>query len=238
MVVESNDSYGGNDSSNELILSNLIRQLSFRSLQTLVTLWLGKQGFTRIRSLGRWAKRGRRVIGGADLIACLPGSPDVYFAIQIKDCQSPIQRRSVDELRGFMLRSGIPSGMVITNSIFSRAVAKAVAGFPGRPIQLVSRFDLASSMTQLGLGVDAETGEIDYGFFDNLHSLRFANAPKPIGRLLHRKPQDISSTFTRIIERQTHHHHHEKMPQLLMIIIALLLIGCLLFVAAVGSCLR
>ncbi|MFN8140432.1 MAG: restriction endonuclease [Fimbriimonadales bacterium] len=236
MVARNRDNGSSGDDSSGLILPDLIRQLSFRSLQTLVTLWLGRQGFRQIRSLGRWAKRGRRVIGGADLIALVPGYSDISVAIQIKDCQSPVQRRSVDELRGFMLRFSIPYGMVVTNSVFSRAATKAVSGFPGRPVQLVSRFDLASSLMQLGLGFDIESGEVDFGFFDNLHSLRFANSPRQLDRQPHRKPQDILSPVTRIIERETHHHHQDALPKRLAIIIALLLFGFLVLYLKLGTC--
>lgn len=123
-----------------------IRQLDFASFQALVWLWLGSQGYGHFRSLGRKSQRGRRSIGGADFLAIAPGKDDLRVAIQIRHRQTRISRLAVDELRGFMLRYGIPIGLIVTNTEFQRSATKAVEGFPGRPIQLISAFGLAQAL--------------------------------------------------------------------------------------------
>ena len=172
-----NKSYNSHSSSNSsvyrAIRERLIR-LEFRAFQTCVILWLGAKGYRHIRSLGRHSARGRRRIGGADFIAELPGPSNVRVAIQIRLWRTPVQRRAIDELWGFMLRSGIPSGLVVTNNEFFPAAIKATHQFPGRPIRLVSVAQLAGSMAGLGLGV-RRTGTDwadDDSFFRTLEALK------------------------------------------------------------------
>jgi hypothetical protein len=119
-------------------------------------LWLGAKGYRNIEVLRRTAARGRREVGGADFIAESAYGPHIRIAIQLRHWRTPVQRRAVDELWGFMLRHGIPQGLIITNnSFYPRAMAAALE-FPGRPIQLISASRLAGSMAALGLGVEAD----------------------------------------------------------------------------------
>src|SRR5580704_537798 len=94
-----------NSSSNVLYraLTERLRQLSFSAFETGVLLWLGAKGYRDICVLKRSAARGRRPIGGADFIARPPYDPTVKVAIQVRHWQTPIQRRAVDELWGFLL---------------------------------------------------------------------------------------------------------------------------------------
>lgn len=143
-----NDNSNNGRNSNSGFIGRIqgIRQLDFASFQALVLLWLGAQGYRHIRSLGRKGQRGRRLIGGADFLAIAPGKDDLRAAIQIRHRQTRISRLAVDELRGFMLRHGITIGLIVTNSEFQQSATKAVEGFPGRPIQLISAFGLAQAL--------------------------------------------------------------------------------------------
>lgn len=171
----------GNSSRNRnsafLGLEDKLEHLAFKPFQQFVLLWLGAKGFRHIQSLGRHYRRGRRSIGGADFTAQMPGTR-VRVAIQVRHWSSPIQRRVVDELWGFMLRRHIPTGLIVTNSTFSKRSMIAAGEFAGRPIQMISRADLANSMVSLGLGVkDTVDGlELDESVFRSLNSLQLASA--------------------------------------------------------------
>lgn len=128
-----------------LLLQKRIEQLDFQDFQKCVFLWLGQRGFANIRNLGRKHPRGRRSVGGADFVARLSGFSDVRLAIQLRHRRTPVLRSCVDELRGYMLRFGVPSGMIVSNSQISRSARRAAAEFPGRPIQLISSNRLAAS---------------------------------------------------------------------------------------------
>lgn len=166
-----------NSNSALLDLEAQLEHLPFDRFQCLALLWLGAQGFRHIESLGRRYRRGRRSRGGADFIAQMPGSR-VRVAIQVRHWRSPIQRRVVDELWGFMLRQNLPAGLILTNSTLSRKSITVSEEYPGRPIQLASRSDLADSMIVHGLGVeDSPDGpRLDESFFRSLNSLRVARS--------------------------------------------------------------
>ncbi|MBI5707280.1 MAG: restriction endonuclease [Armatimonadetes bacterium] len=153
-----------------------MQSLSFRPFQICVLLWLGAKGFGNIRPLGRHHQKGRRSRGGADFLAKVPGS-NVGVAIQIRHWKTPVQRRAVDELWGFMLRNGVPSGLIVTNSSFMKSAPKAVPEFAGRPIQLVSCRDLCSSMASLELGLRKQGQQwiLDESFFRSVDQLCFAS---------------------------------------------------------------
>jgi hypothetical protein len=148
-----NNDRDNNNSSVTLMLQRRIDQLSFHSFQQLVFLWLSYNRWHHIRPLGRHHRQGRRSVGGADYVADLPGHSSARVAVQLRHWHSPVSRRAVDELWGFMLRHGIPTGLVVTNSVFSERAQQAVAEYPGRPIQLVSRDRLSEWLRDSGLGV-------------------------------------------------------------------------------------
>lgn len=162
-------------------LQERMRSLSFLPFQTCVVLWLGVKGLRSIRSLGRIHRRGRRELGGADFLAKSPGN-GVEVAIQIRHWRTPLQRRVVDELWGFMLRHGIPAGLVICSSGVMRAAETAAAKYPGRPIELIPCELLCSSMVALELGVSEQNGRwiLNEAFFRSAHQLALANVVSTI----------------------------------------------------------
>lgn len=153
-----------------------MRSLSFLPFQACIVLWLGRKGFRSIRPLGRIHRRGRRELGGADFLAKLPGS-EVEVVIQVRHWRTPLQRRVVDELWGFMLRHGVPAGIVICSSGVMRAAETAAAKYPGRPIELIPCELLCSSMAALELGVSEQKGRwiVDEAFFRSAHQLALAS---------------------------------------------------------------
>ncbi len=175
----SNSSRGRSNSSGFLCLQDQIAQLDFHSFHILTFLWLVSIGYRGIRSLGRTSARGRRLSGGADFIAIHPCSDSVRVAVTLKHWRTPVQRRSVDELWGYLLRHDIPLGLIVSNQRFSGKAQTAILEFPGRPIQLVTPADLAKSMVGSGLGTHAGQGEpvFDKTFLRTLDRLRFASSP-------------------------------------------------------------
>ncbi len=156
------------------LLERKLRYLEFPKFQICVWLWLSAQGFEHVRSLGRCHQRGRRKNGGADFVAIVRKDPEVRIAIQLRHCQSPIQRRAVSELRAFMLSNCIPTGLIVGNGRFQASAVQAAESYPGRPIELVSVRDLARSMVGKGLGVRKrrEWLDLDDRFFSMLSWLR------------------------------------------------------------------
>lgn len=176
-VRTDNSSSGRNRNSAFYALMQKLRSLSFLPFQMTVLLWLGAKGFRSIRPLGRIHRRGRRTKGGADFLAKAPGS-EVDVAIQVRHWRTPLQRRVVDELWGFMLRSGVPLGLIVTNSDVMKGADRAASEFPGRPIQLVSCGQLCSSLSSLELGLRRvrDNWVVDEGFFRTADKLTLASA--------------------------------------------------------------
>lgn len=176
----SSDSYNrtdnsGNGNNNGLkALRTKIQNLDFPAFQMLVVLWLGAKGYRHMLSLGRAHARGRRRVGGADFLAQDPNNGSERVAIQLRHWQTPVSRRAVDELRGFMLRQEITHGLIISTSEFSRMAVKAALAAPERPIRLVSASSLAGSMAALGLGIEPDLSP-NAQFFRSLDGLRFGS---------------------------------------------------------------
>src|SRR5690242_20284349 len=93
------------NSSSELYsqITNRLRMLSFQAFRTLVFLWLNAKGYRRVQVLKRSASRGRRPIGGPDFLAISPRPSRTKVGIQIRHWKTPVQKRVVDEMRGWML---------------------------------------------------------------------------------------------------------------------------------------
>lgn len=219
-----------NSNSGFIALLERLQNLSFLPFQMSVLLWLGEKGFGSIRPLGRIHRRGRRARGGADFLAKMPGS-DVDVAIQIRHWRTPLQRRAVDELWGFMLRRGVPLGLIVTSSGIMKSAELAISEYPGRPIQLVSCRQLCSSMAALELGLrKAHTKWIlDESFFTTASRLAFASAISVAA------PPSISSKLFDGIGRRDRNSDELGQPDhkppslsLLMLILAAIVIVALL----------
>lgn len=154
-----------------------LRSLPFSDFQQIVLMWLSAKGYQHIKSLGRRFKRGRRHTGGADFTAIIPDS-DLEVAIQIRHWATPVTRRAVDELRGYLHRKQIPVGFIITSSSFSICAIRTAMQYPGHPIRFYSRNRLSAWLVCSGLAVRkvGNREEVDEGFFRVLSSLRLASA--------------------------------------------------------------
>ena len=170
-------SNGGNDNNGvSRVLEAKLASLPFKPFRNSVVLWLGGIGYRDIRSLDRRHRRGRRRVGGADFIVSTSGVFPSRVAVQIRHWRTPIQRRAVDELRGFMLRHDVPSGLIVASEEFSQKARLTARSYPGRPITVIGPRQLAESMCRLGQGVvrDGAGGRLDERYFRSLASLDFA----------------------------------------------------------------
>lgn len=166
-----------NSSSAFYALLEKVQGLGFRSFLVCVMLWLGAKGFGLIQPLGRVHRRGRRRNGGADFLAKLPNS-EAKVAVSVRHWNTPLQRRVVDELWGYMLRNSVPMGLIVTSSSVMRSAENSAESYPGRPIQIVSCRELCSSMGALELGLTKSGSDwiLDEVFFRTVGSLSVANA--------------------------------------------------------------
>ncbi len=138
------------DSSRSLYVRSVLSSLDFKSFQRVVWLWLGANGYERLRTLNRPRRRGRGSVGPDFLIQI--GEDGIDVAVQIRHWRSPLSKRAVDEMRGILLRDQIPAGMIVCSSLVSRAARMAAADFSGRPVRVIGLESLTESMIELGLG--------------------------------------------------------------------------------------
>ena len=131
--------------------------LTYFALSICVQRLFTELGFTDVRLLNRQFLRGRTEHGGIDMTAItqtpLGPSPTI---IQVKRPQTPVSRRSVDELRGTLLRCGAAYGILVTTSTFSPKAVFAAHAFRGRPIRLINGRELAALMVDNGIGIEAQ----------------------------------------------------------------------------------
>jgi len=169
----SNDHSRGSSNSGYRGLRMKLEHLSFAEFQRCVWLWLGASGYRHMLSLGRHHRRGRRAFSGPDFLVRVGVDSSIVIAVQVRHWKSPISRRAVDELRGYLLRYNIPSGMIVSSSLCSQAARDAVSEFQGRPIRLVGVDRLASSMLAMDLGVKDWPFDqtIDEAFFRMLRAV-------------------------------------------------------------------
>lgn len=176
-------------------LTSRLRMLNFQAFRTLVFLWLSAKGYRQVLALKRSASRGRRPTGGPDFLAISPHAPRTRVAIQIRHWQSPIQKRVVDEMRGWMLRLGIRQGMIVTRSSFFPGARRAAGELESKPIVLWPAPRLAGSMAAMRLGVERQGNrfelaelffrgmnqiQLGYSFKDRSPGAHFANQSTPI----------------------------------------------------------
>lgn len=173
-----------------------IATLGFRPFQQLVLVWLSAKGYRHIRPLGRHSARGRRRINGADFVCEWPGGHPMSVAVQLRYWQTPVQARAVDELRGYMAREKIATGMIVARNEFSGRARRIAFEHQGQPIRLVSRSQLAGSLASHGLGLKRQGGHwiVDEAFFRTLTALQTGSdirrkPARPMGRSCRRLAQ-------------------------------------------------
>lgn len=188
------------NSSNQIYgqLRDHLERMSFQAFRTLILLWLSAKGYRRIIPIKRSGARGRRQQAGADFLADSPYAPRQRVAIQIRHWRSPVQKRVVDEFRGFLIRNRIQEGLLVANQAFYDAalrVCQADSAWPVRPWSIAR---LSGSLAALGLGVeiDKKGFRVDDNFFRGLRQIQIGRLPA--GNRTTKAPSRSLPDFARI----------------------------------------
>jgi len=148
---------------------------------------LERQGYRHVRQLGRKGFVGRNRSGGWDLEAIAPGQQSLTSGkegprciIQVKQFDElAVQQRTVDGLRGCILRAGVGLGVLITTSRFSPVAQEAAQASSLAPVVLLDGKELVSLLIQQRLGVrQIPSGKwaIDPEFFRSLREVESGHA--------------------------------------------------------------
>jgi len=154
----------------------------------LVIAWLlERQGYRHVRLLGRKGFVGRNRSGGWDLEATAPGQQVMTAGqagsrciIQVKQFDElAVQQRTVDELRGCILRAGAGMGLLITTSRFSPVAQEAAQASALAPVVLLDGDELLSLLIRQRLGVRQKPNgkwDVDPEFFRSIREVEPVNA--------------------------------------------------------------
>ncbi len=148
---------------------------------------LERQGYGEVCLLGRKGFVGRNRGGGWDLEATapghqalMPGKERTCCIIQVKQFDDlAVQQRTVDELRGCILRAGAGLGLLITTSRFSPVAQEAAQASSLAPVVLLDGKELVSLLIQQRLGVRQKPSgkwATDPEFFRSIREVEPGNA--------------------------------------------------------------
>jgi hypothetical protein len=147
----------------EHLIAHLLRACGYEEVQVLA----GMSGGTQ---------------AGADLSASASsGLSRSVTLVQAKQYRTPVSRRFVDELRGAMLRTGAPQGLLLTTSTFYLPARRAVWKPCPLPVRLVDGRELLDLLLKHDLGVTTSaTGRIklDRRYFGRLRR-EHETGPRP-----------------------------------------------------------
>ncbi|BDI34146.1 hypothetical protein CCAX7_61970 [Capsulimonas corticalis] len=156
--------------------------LSYPEFQRCLQQLMEAMGYADVAATGRTRRRGHNSDGGADLVAWLQaGVTRFRIVAQAKQLTEPVQKRSVDELRGAALRLDARQGLILTTAGVSPVARAAAASVPATPIRLIDGTELAGLMVRHGIGVirDAGGAALDEGYWKSISSSRQAYAAAP-----------------------------------------------------------
>jgi len=138
------------------VLRRRLTRLSYFAFAMYVARLLHQMGYTDIPLPARRSFKGPNATGGADLIARRDddlATHPVY--IQLKRYRGPheVALLAVDQVRGTMMRDGVPEGLCFTTFRYSTRAKRAAAGYPGRPVRIVDGDELAQLALECRIGV-------------------------------------------------------------------------------------
>ncbi|MBI5706462.1 MAG: restriction endonuclease [Armatimonadetes bacterium] len=226
------DSGNSKRNSNSGVYSELtfrLRMLSFQAFRTLVFLWLSAKGYRQVQVLKRSASRGRRPTGGPDFLAISPYSPRTRVAIQIRHWQTPVQKRVVDEMRGWMLRLGVRQGLIVTRSSFFPGARRAARELEGKPIVLWPAPRLAGSVAALGLGIErvGNRFEIAEWFFRGMNQIQLGYSFKDRSSRAHFAKQIMPTQLGSVVGPGFGENWPDCLWQIVLILLVALLVAAL-----------
>jgi restriction endonuclease Mrr len=159
-----------------------LRTLNFHGLVQTVAELLKRMGYEEVSPTARRDLMGRHRDGGCDVTAerSVIGGGRRSVVVQIKPFPEHqlIFRRTLDELRGVLLRRGAAEGILITTSGFSPSVdITEYSSAQIAPLRLIDGEELAGLLTLYRVGVmkvgvaeheSAARFQLDRGFFRKL----------------------------------------------------------------------
>lgn len=164
-------------------LRDVLLQLNFHAYLQVLCQVLRHMGYEEVRLAGRTGYVGRNSGGGADILAyrTVPGG---RRAVVVQAKQFPADRqiyqRSLDELRGVILRTGAAEGIFVTTSSFSESIpAEQLSSAPIVPLRFIDGEILANQMTLYRVGIKKlpalyEPGKspyiLDRRYFDSVNA--------------------------------------------------------------------
>lgn len=161
--------------------------LPYSAFLLVIARLLERQGYRHVRLLGRKGFVGRNRSGGWDLEATAPGQQAITAGqagprciIQVKQFDElAVQQRTVDELRGCILRARAGMGLLITTSRFSPVAQEAAQASCLAPVALLDGKELVNLLIQQRLGVRHKPNRkwaIDPEFFRFVSEVEPGNA--------------------------------------------------------------
>ena len=161
-------------------------ELPYSAFLLVIARLLERQGYRQVRLLGRKEFVGRNRSGGWDLEAIAPrqqamstGEAGSRCIIQVKQFDElAVQQRTVDELRGCILRAGAGLGVLITTSRFSPVAQEAAQASSLAPVVLLDGKELLSLLIQQRLGVGQKPNSkwaVDPEFFRSIREVEPGN---------------------------------------------------------------
>ncbi len=160
--------------------------LQYAAFLLVIAQLLERQGYREVRLLGRKGFVGRNRSGGWDLEAVLgqqslmPGKEWSRCIIQVKQFDElAVQQRTVDELRGCILRAGAGLGILITTSRFSPVAQEAAQASSLAPVVLLDGEGLVRLLIHQKLGVRHKPNgkwAVDLEFFRSIREAEAGDA--------------------------------------------------------------
>ncbi|BDI31480.1 hypothetical protein CCAX7_35310 [Capsulimonas corticalis] len=153
-TLASSDAGGSDEPKILRRLREKLLALSYPEFQRCLQHLLEAMGYADVAATGRIRRRGRNLDGGVDLVAWLQaGVTRFRIVAQAKQLTEPVQKRSVDELRGAALRLDARQGLIMTTAGVSPVARAAAASVPTTPIRLIDGTELAELMVRYSVGV-------------------------------------------------------------------------------------
>lgn len=130
--------------------------LPFSACVDAAVLLLTRMGYEDVTPTSRADFIGRHLDGGCDLTAVRTvsgGRRKVVIQLKRYPAERGLFRRSLDELRGVVLRAGASEGLLITTTNFSPSVPRQeYASAPVAPLRLIDGDELVNLMTLCRVG--------------------------------------------------------------------------------------
>lgn len=154
-------------------------ELPFDAFAALVARLLPALGYQEVHMAGRRdfkGRNGRDGVTGYDLSATKQGRTVLVQLEQFKATR-PLFQRSLDELRGVVLRSGAAEALLITTGGISPSVDRNAHRLaPIMPVSTLSGEELVEQLVRYRIGVN-RVGTVDEPFLTQLTKAAVGNSP-------------------------------------------------------------